>query len=290
MKEIASPTRTKMLLEKYGFTFKKSLGQNFLIDSNILRAQVEAAALDKTTGVIEVGPGIGALTEQLAIRAGRVVAFEIDQRLIPILEESLRPYDNVHIIHQDVLKADLEQVVKTYLRGLDKLKVVANLPYYVTTPILLHFIESGLRFEHIVVMVQKEVADRLTATAGSKDYGSLTVFVQYYTEPELIKVVPKTVFVPRPQVDSALVKLSLRKEPPVQVVDEDLFFKTVRACFAQRRKTLLNNLLHQLVGKERKRELVQVLHELDIDPSRRGETLTIAEFARLANGLQNLVG
>ncbi|WP_276529785.1 16S rRNA (adenine(1518)-N(6)/adenine(1519)-N(6))-dimethyltransferase RsmA [Caldalkalibacillus thermarum] len=279
-----------MLLEKYGFTFKKSLGQNFLIDSNILRAQVEAAALDKTTGVIEVGPGIGALTEQLAIRAGRVVAFEIDQRLIPILEESLRPYDNVHIIHQDVLKADLEQVVKTYLRGLDKLKVVANLPYYVTTPILLHFIESGLRFEHIVVMVQKEVADRLTATAGSKDYGSLTVFVQYYTEPELIKVVPKTVFVPRPQVDSALVKLSLRKEPPVQVVDEDLFFKTVRACFAQRRKTLLNNLLHQLVGKERKRELVQVLHELDIDPSRRGETLTIAEFARLANGLQNLVG
>ncbi|EGL81851.1 Ribosomal RNA small subunit methyltransferase A [Caldalkalibacillus thermarum TA2.A1] len=290
MKEIASPTRTKMLLEKYGFTFKKSLGQNFLVDSNILRAQVEAAALDKTTGVIEVGPGIGALTEQLAIRAGRVVAFEIDQRLIPILEESLRPYDNVHIIHQDVLKADLEQVVKTYLRGLDKLKVVANLPYYVTTPILLHFIESGLRFEHIVVMVQKEVADRLTATAGSKDYGSLTVFVQYYTEPELIKVVPKTVFVPRPQVDSALVKLSLRKEPPVQVVDEDLFFKTVRACFAQRRKTLLNNLLHQLVGKERKRELVQVLHELDIDPSRRGETLTIAEFARLANGLQNLVG
>ncbi|WP_042686010.1 16S rRNA (adenine(1518)-N(6)/adenine(1519)-N(6))-dimethyltransferase RsmA [Caldalkalibacillus thermarum] len=279
-----------MLLEKYGFTFKKSLGQNFLVDSNILRAQVEAAALDKTTGVIEVGPGIGALTEQLAIRAGRVVAFEIDQRLIPILEESLRPYDNVHIIHQDVLKADLEQVVKTYLRGLDKLKVVANLPYYVTTPILLHFIESGLRFEHIVVMVQKEVADRLTATAGSKDYGSLTVFVQYYTEPELIKVVPKTVFVPRPQVDSALVKLSLRKEPPVQVVDEDLFFKTVRACFAQRRKTLLNNLLHQLVGKERKRELVQVLHELDIDPSRRGETLTIAEFARLANGLQNLVG
>ncbi|WP_307342693.1 16S rRNA (adenine(1518)-N(6)/adenine(1519)-N(6))-dimethyltransferase RsmA [Caldalkalibacillus uzonensis] len=278
-----------MLLEKYGFSFKKSLGQNFLIDTNVLRTAVKAAEVDETTGVIEVGPGIGALTEQLAKQAGRIVAFEIDQRLLPILQESLQPYDNVRIIHQDVLKVNLKEVVETYFEGMGKIKVVANLPYYVTTPILFHFIESGLRFEHMVLMVQREVADRLTAKAGSKDYGSLTVCVQYYAEPQLIKVVPKTVFVPKPKVDSALVKLTLRTEPPVQVADETLFFKTVRACFHQRRKTLLNNLLHQLIDKKRKTELLKVLDELGIAPTRRGETLTIDEFARLANRLQTLV-
>jgi 16S rRNA (adenine1518-N6/adenine1519-N6)-dimethyltransferase len=273
-----------MILAKYGFAFKKSLGQNFLIDPNILRIIAAHAELDPRTGVIEVGAGIGALTEELAKQAGRVLAFEIDRRLIPILEETLQPYANVKVIHQDVLKADLKSMVNSYLVGMEKIKVVANLPYYVTTPILVHLIESGLLLDGLVLMVQKEVAQRLLAKSGTKAYGSLTVFIQYYLKPQLIKVVPRHVFVPRPNVDSALIKLSPRTSPPVQVVNEAFFFKTVRASFAKRRKTLLNNLI-QFAGEQNKERILDVLAQLGINPQIRGENLTIDQFAALANKL-----
>jgi 16S rRNA (adenine1518-N6/adenine1519-N6)-dimethyltransferase len=245
-KDIATPIRTKELLLKYGFSFKKSLGQNFLIDTNILNQIVSTAHIDQEVGVIEVGPGIGALTEQLAKRAGKVLSFEIDQRLLPVLQETLSSYENIHIVHQDVLKADIAPMVQEYLHEFKRISVVANLPYYVTTPILMHFLASGVRFEHIVVMIQKEVADRIAASPGTKNYGSLSIAVQYYAESKVEKVIPKTVFIPQPNVDSAVLKLTMRDKPAVQVLDEDFFFKLVKASFAQRRKTLINNLLNFL--------------------------------------------
>lgn len=281
---MAHLAKAKSIIAKYNFSFKKSLGQNFLVDANILRLIIHHAELDEKTGVIEVGAGIGTLTEALAGEAGRVLSFEIDQRLKPILEETLAPYSNVRIIHQDVLKADLRSLVEGWLSGLEKLKVVANLPYYVTTPILERFLESGLPFSGMVLMVQKELAQRLVAKAGSKDYGSLTVFIQYYMEPRLIKVVPPSVFLPKPNVDSALVKLLPRTQPPVAVQDEAFFFQTVRACFAKRRKTLLNNLSAYGAGAN-KEELARLLISLGIDPKARAEALTIEQFARLANAL-----
>lgn len=289
MKEIVRPSQTVQLLKKHGFAFKKSLGQNFIIDPHILDAAVAAAELDRRCGVLEIGPGIGALTEQLAKRAGRVVAVEIDQRLLPILEESLQKYNNVALIHGDILKVDVQQIIRHHLRGYDPLHVVANLPYYVTTPILFHLLESGVRFKHLVLMVQKEVAERMRAQPGSKAYGALSVAIQYYAEPQLVRTVPRTVFLPQPKVDSSLIRLTLRSEPPVQVADEALLFRIVRACFHQRRKTVLNNLLHSVVPKERKPELLVVLAETGIDPDRRGETLSLAQFARLADRLRPLI-
>lgn len=286
MKDIATPIRTRAILEKYGFSFKKSLGQNFLIDTNILHSIVQAAEIDDQSGVIEIGPGIGALTEQLAKVAQRVVAFEIDQRLIPILKDTLHPYKNVSIINEDVLKADLKHIVHTYFDGFQRLNVVANLPYYVTTPILIQLLQSGINFQHIVIMIQKEVADRLAAKPGTKDYGSLTVMMHYYCQPSIVKIVPKHVFIPKPQVDSAIVKLSMREKPPVHVDDENFFFKLVRASFAQRRKTLQNNLMHQLMTKDNKQLLLGVFEETGIDGGRRGETLSIEEFALLSNALR----
>lgn len=284
-KEIATPTRTKEILAKHGFSFKKSLGQNFLIDTNILQQIVQVADIDEQVGVIEVGPGIGALTEQLAKKAGKVLAIEIDQRLIPVLKETLSPYPNVHVVHQDVLETNLASMVREHLGEYKRISVVANLPYYVTTPILLHFLEAGIQLEHIVVMIQKEVAERIAAKPGTKDYGSLTIAIQYYAQSTIAKIIPKTVFVPQPNVDSAVLKLTMRSQPPVHVVDEDYFFKLMRACFAYRRKTLLNNLSTFLELKEDKAELLQKLKEIGIDGSRRGETLTIEEFAALSNHL-----
>lgn len=284
-KEIATPTRTKEILAKHGFSFKKSLGQNFLIDTNILQQIVQVADIDEQVGVIEVGPGIGALTEQLAKKAGKVLAIEIDQRLIPVLKETLSPYPNVRVVHQDVLETNLASMVREHLGEYKRISVVANLPYYVTTPILLHFLEAGIQLEHIVVMIQKEVAERIAAKPGTKDYGSLTIAIQYYAQSTIAKIIPKTVFIPQPNVDSAVLKLTMRSQPPVHVVDEDYFFKLMRACFAYRRKTLLNNLSTFLELKEDKAELLQKLKEIGIDGSRRGETLTIEEFAALSNHL-----
>lgn len=285
-KDIATPVRTQEILKKFGFSFKKSLGQNFLIDTNILKRIVEHANLTEKSGAIEIGPGIGALTEQLARSSEKVVAFEIDQRLLPILKETLAPYPNTTIIHEDVLKANVKEVIGEQFTGIEDIMVVANLPYYVTTPIIMKLLEEKLPIRGIVCMLQKEVADRIAAKPGGKEYGSLSIAVQYYTEAETVMVVPKTVFMPQPNVDSAVIRLTVREEPIVKVRNEDFFFQVTRASFAQRRKTILNNLTSQLPnGKIKKDMILQALEKAEIEPSRRGETLSIAEFAQLSDAL-----
>lgn len=282
--DVGTPRRTKDIISKYGFSFKKSLGQNFLIDQNILRKIVAAAELDGSKGALEIGPGIGALTEQLAQAAGRVTAVEIDNRLIPILRDVLADTPNVHVEHGDVLKLNLEELIAKQFAGLNGVSVVANLPYYVTTPILMKLLEEKLPLQHIVVMIQKEVAERMAAKPGGKEYGSLSIAVQYYSEPELVCIVPHTVFIPQPNVDSAVIKLKVRDKPPVDVADEGHFFRTVQACFAQRRKTIANNLT-TYVGKAHRESLGPLLQSCGIDPSRRGETLSLAEYAVLSRAL-----
>lgn len=285
-KDIATPVRTRTILEKYGFSFKKSLGQNFLIDTNILKKIVEFAHITDETGAIEIGPGIGALTEQLARTSKKVVAFEIDQRLLPILNDTLSPYPNVKIIHNDVLEANVQDVMDQEFQDIDDIMVVANLPYYVTTPIIMKLLEERLPIRGIVVMLQKEVADRISAKPGTKEYGSLSIAVQYYTETEIVMIVPKTVFVPQPNVDSAVIRLTKREKPAVLVKDEQFFFQITRSSFAQRRKTLLNNLTSQLPdGKQKKEEILRALDASGIEPSRRGETLSLEEFGRLSDEL-----
>ncbi|MFS3931000.1 16S rRNA (adenine(1518)-N(6)/adenine(1519)-N(6))-dimethyltransferase RsmA [Bacillus sp. 1780r2a1] len=285
-KDIATPTRTKEILKKYGFTFKKSLGQNFLIDTNILNRIVDHAELTEETGAIEIGPGIGALTEQLAKRAKKVLAFEIDQRLLPILADTLSPYPHAKVIHQDVLKANLKETLAQEFEGIEDLMVVANLPYYVTTPILMKLLEEQIPVRGIVVMLQKEVADRIAAKPGTKEYSSLSIAIQYYTEAETVMIVPKTVFNPQPNVDSAVIRLIRRDEPAVKVKNESFFFKVVRASFGQRRKTILNNLVNNLPnGKANKAAIEQALSEASVDPKRRGETLSIEEFGKLSDEL-----
>lgn len=280
--DIATPRRTKEIIQRHGFSFKKSLGQNFLIDQNILQKIVDAAGLDETKGALEIGPGIGALTERLARSAKCVTAVEIDQRLLPILDEVLAPYDRVRVRHGDVLKLDLKEVFAEDFADVDKVSVVANLPYYVTTPILMKLLEDKLPLENIVVMIQKEVAERMAASPGSKDYGSLSIAVQYYSVPELVCIVPHTVFIPQPNVESAVIRLRVRPEPPVRVPDEEHFFEVVQAAFAQRRKTIANNLKSRFFTKENKDALEPLLQSAGIEPSRRGETLSIGEFARLS--------
>ncbi|WP_168123372.1 16S rRNA (adenine(1518)-N(6)/adenine(1519)-N(6))-dimethyltransferase RsmA [Paenibacillus sp. HB172176] len=282
--EIGTPKRTKEIIARYGFTFKKSLGQNFLIDGNILNRIVEAAELDETKGALEIGPGIGALTQRLARAAGKVAAIEIDQRLIPILSDIMDDEPHVSLIHGDVLKLDLKKLFEEQFSGLDGVSVVANLPYYVTTPILMKLLEERLPLNHIVVMIQKEVAERMAAKPGGKEYGSLSVAVQYYCEPSLVCTVPHTVFIPQPNVDSAVIKLSVRDKPAVEVADESFFFRVVQASFAQRRKTLGNNLT-AFAGKERREALLALLAAAGIDPVRRGETLSLEEFAALSKAL-----
>jgi len=285
-RDIATPLRTRAILEKYGFTFKKSLGQNFLIDTNILNNIVDHAEITPESGVIEIGAGIGALTEQLAKRCKKVLAFEIDQRLLPILEDTLSPYPHVSIVHQDFLKADVHQAIETYLQEVKDIAIVANLPYYVTTPIIMKCLEDHLPFRSMVIMMQKEVGSRITAKPGTKDYGSLSIAIQYYTTAEIVMNVPKTVFIPQPNVDSVVVKLTKRDQPVVAVKDEQFFFNIVKFSFAQRRKTILNNLVSQLEnGKEKKARIMAALEKAEIDPTRRGETLTIEEFAKLSDGL-----
>jgi 16S rRNA (adenine1518-N6/adenine1519-N6)-dimethyltransferase len=284
MKEIATSSRTKDIIRKHGFTFKKSLGQNFLIDGGVLDQIIEAAGLDSTRGALEIGPGIGSLTEQLAKVAGKVTAVEIDRRLIPILQDVMSPYKHVSIVHGDILKTDLKQLWREQFAGLEGVSVVANLPYYVTTPIIMKLLEEQLPLENIVVMVQKEVAERMAAKPGGKEYGSLSIAVQYYCEPELVCIVPGKSFIPAPNVESAVIKLKRRSEPAVIVPDEAKFFNVVQTAFAQRRKTLANN-LSSFSGKERKGELSELLLECGVQPERRAETLSLQEFAKVCNAL-----
>lgn len=279
-RDIAHPSRTAEILKKHQFSFKKSLGQNFLIDSNILRKIVEAASLTPEAGVIEIGPGIGSLTEILARNAQKVVAIEIDQRLLPILAENLSSYPNATVVHGDVLQQNLHLLLQEQFTGIEPIHVVANLPYYVTTPILMKLLEERLPITSIVVMIQKEVAERIAARPGGKEYGSLSVAAQYYAEPQYCVTVPKNVFMPKPNVDSAVIRLNIRKQPPIEVVNEELFFRVVRACFAQRRKTIYNNLRSAFKDNL---DWQQLLGEAGIDPVRRGETLSIEEFGHLCN-------
>ena len=284
---IADYSVTKAVLERHGFTFKKSFGQNFLTDTNILQKIVDTAEIDKNVNVIEIGPGIGALTEFLAENAAEVMAFEIDDRLVPILEDTLRDHDNVNVINEDVLKADLHTRVKEFKNPDLPIKVVANLPYYITTPILMHLIESKIPFAEFVVMMQKEVADRISAEPNSKAYGSLSIAVQYYMTAKVAFIVPRTVFVPAPNVDSAILKMTRREQPLVEVKDEDFLFRVAKASFVHRRKTLWNNLTNHFgKSEEVKTKLEQALEIADIKPSIRGEALSISDFAHLSDALR----
>ncbi|GAE94173.1 dimethyladenosine transferase [Gracilibacillus boraciitolerans JCM 21714] len=283
-KAIATPKRTKEILNKYEFFFKKSLGQNFIIDVNILRNIITKAEITKDMNIIEIGPGIGALTEQLALAANKVVAFEIDGRLLPILEDTLEGYNNVTIINQDILKADIIEICDKYFQDSKPVKVVANLPYYITTPILMQLLMANLPIASITVMIQKEVAERMAAKENTKEYGSLSIAVQYYTEARVETIVPKTVFMPQPRVDSAVLHLKMREVAPVKVMDETFFFNLVKASFQQRRKTLRNNLSRHFNEVFAKLEIENGLEHVGIDGTRRGgESLTIHEFGSLAN-------
>ncbi|WP_247949613.1 16S rRNA (adenine(1518)-N(6)/adenine(1519)-N(6))-dimethyltransferase RsmA [Streptococcus mitis] len=284
---IADYSVTKAVLERHGFTFKKSFGQNFLTDTNILQKIVDTAEIDDQVNVIEIGPGIGALTEFLAERAAQVMAFEIDHRLVPILADTLRDFDNVTVVNEDILKVDLAQHIQNFKNPDLPIKVVANLPYYITTPILMHLIESGIPFSEFVVMMQKEVADRISAQPNTKAYGSLSIAVQYYMTAKVAFIVPRTVFVPAPNVDSAILKMVRRPEPAVAVEDESFFFKVSKASFTHRRKTLWNNLTGYF-GKtdEVKEKLTKALDQASLSPSVRGEALSLAEFASLADALK----
>ena len=283
---IADYSVTRAVLERHGFTFKKSFGQNFLTDTNILQKIVDTAEIDRNVNVIEIGPGIGALTEFLAENAAEVMAFEIDERLVPILADTLRDFDNVKVINEDILKSDLQARIKKFANPNLPIKVVANLPYYITTPILMHLIKSGIPFSEFVVMMQREVADRISAQPNSKSYGSLSIAVQYYMTAKVAFIVPRTVFVPAPNVDSAILKMVRRDQPAVGVKDEAFFFKVSKASFTHRRKTLWNNLTSYF-GKsnEVKTKLESALDNAELSPSVRGEALNLQEFARLADSL-----
>ena len=283
---IADYSVTRAVLERHGFTFKKSFGQNFLTDTNILQKIVDTAEIDRNVNVIEIGPGIGALTEFLAENAAEVMTFEIDERLVPILADTLRDFDNVRVVNEDILKSDLQARIKEFANPNLPIKVVANLPYYITTPILMHLIESGIPFSEFVMMMQREVADRISAQPNSKSYGSLSIAVQYYMTAKVAFIVPRTVFVPAPNVDSAILKMVRRDQPAVGVKDEAFFFKVSKASFTHRRKTLWNNLTSYF-GKsnEVKTKLESALDNAELSPSVRGEALDLQEFAHLADSL-----
>ncbi len=269
-------------MSNYDFRLTKSLGQNFLVDENILSKIVDAAELTDEDIVFEIGTGIGTLTYELATRAKKVIAVEIDRSLIPILEETLSEFDNIHIVNQDILKTDIKELVEQNAAG-RPVKVVANLPYYITTAIIMKFLESEVALDSFVLLIQKEVAQRITAKPSSKDYGSLTVAIQYYASAETITKVPKSAFIPEPNVDSTVIRLKMKEKKAVEMFNESLFFKVVRGSFSKRRKTILNALsTYEDFDKER---VLVALEKSNIDPKRRGETLTIDEFAVLTNNM-----
>lgn len=285
--DIATPVRTQAIMNQFGINTKKSLGQNFLTDINILKNIVAAGDVKDTDNVVEIGPGIGALTEQLARAAKQVVAFEIDDRLIPVLDHTMAPYDNVTIVHNDILKVDLEkEFAKQFADTTAPLKLVANLPYYITTPILMQVLQSGIHFDNIVVMMQKEVAERLSAEPGTKDYGSLTLAVQYRMNAKLAFTVSRTAFVPNPNVDSAIISLTPREPLAVQPRDEKQLFELFKIGFVMRRKTLWNNLTTAFgKGEAMQAKLTAALEAIDLDPRTRAEKLSLERFIELHNAL-----
>lgn len=282
MAYLGSPSATKEVINKYRFAFQKKFGQNFLIDSNILENIVDSAEITKEDFVLEIGPGIGTMTQYLCEAARQVVAVEIDKMLIPILEDTLSQYDNIEVINQDVLKVDINSLAREKNNG-KPIKVVANLPYYITTPIIMGLFESGVPIDSITIMVQKEVADRMQTGPGSKDYGALSLAVQYYADAKVMLNVSASCFMPRPNVDSAVIKLTRHKTPVVEVKDEKLMFQVIRASFNQRRKTLVNGLKNSSELNFSKEEILSAIAAIGKPETIRGEALTLEEFARLSN-------
>ena len=282
--KLGNPQNTIEILQKYHFTFQKKFGQNFLIDTHVLDKIIRSAEITKEDMVLEIGPGIGTMTQYLAEAAGKVVAVEIDRNLIPILSETLKDYDNVRIINEDVLKVDIRKLAEEENGG-RPIKVVANLPYYITTPIIMGFFENQVPVESITVMVQKEVAQRMQTGPGSKDYGALSLAVQYYADPYIVANVPPNCFMPRPKVGSAVIRLTRHAVPPVEVEDEKLMFSVIRAAFNQRRKTLYNGLKNS--GEFEEEIIREAIEQLGKGANVRGEALTLEEFARLSNHIKN---
>jgi len=283
MKGNSITTSTRDIIKKYDFKIAKKFGQNFLVDESILKEIIDCSELSKDDCVLEIGPGLGVMTQVLCEKAGKVVAVEIDRDLIPILKVSLFGFDNVKVINEDVLKLDLKAVLEENF-GNTPVKVVANLPYYITTPIIMKLLEEDINLKSITIMVQKEVGERLGAEPGGKDYGALSVAVQYRCIPNKILIVPPESFIPQPEVESMVIRLDSRAEPPVSVKDEKMYFRVVKAAFGQRRKTLLNALAAGSLGKT-KEELRDLLKRNGIDENRRGETLSLNEFAIIANDI-----
>ena len=281
MANLGNPKNTIEIIQKYEFMFQKKFGQNFLIDTHVLEKIISAAGITKNDCVLEIGPGIGTMTQYLAENAGHVVAVEIDRNLIPILKETLADYDNVTVINEDILRVDIKALAEEYNGG-KPIKVVANLPYYITTPIIMGLFESGVPIDNITVMVQKEVADRMKEGPGSKDYGALSLAVQYYAEPEIVANVPPNCFIPRPNVGSAVIRLTRHKEMPVEVKDPALMFKIIRASFNQRRKTLQNGLGNAPELPYTKEQIAAAIAEMGLTPTIRGEALSLAQFAQLS--------
>ena len=279
---LGNPKYTIEVLQKYGFVFQKRFGQNFLIDTHVLEKIIRASEITKDDFVLEIGPGIGTMTQYLADSARAVTAVEIDDALIPILQDTLKDWDNVNIIHGDILKTDIQKIADEKNQG-KAIKVVANLPYYITTPIIMGLFESHVPVESITVMVQKEVADRMQVGPGTKEYGALSLAVQYYAKPEIVAIVPPNCFMPRPNVGSAVIRLTRHKEVPVQVNDEKLMFKIIRASFNQRRKTLANGLNNAPDIHLSKEVIQESIEELGVPVTIRGEALTLQQFAQLSN-------
>lgn len=286
---LGNPQKTIEVIQKYEFAFQKKFGQNFLIDTHVLDKIISAAEITKDDLVVEIGPGIGTMTQYLACAAREVVAIEIDKMLIPILQDTLSAYDNVTIINEDVLKVDLNKLAEEKNGG-RPVKVVANLPYYITTPIIMGLFENHVPLHSITIMVQKEVADRMRMGPGTKDYGALSLAVQYYAEPYLVANVPQNCFMPRPKIGSAVIKLTVHEKPPVTVRDEKLMFRLIRASFNQRRKTLANGLNNSPELHYSKEQIAEAIEKLGTSPSVRGEALTLEQFARLADILLELEG
>lgn len=286
MAYLGNPARTKEVLSKYNMSAKKKFGQNFLIDANVLGGIVDASGVTKDDCVLEIGPGIGSLTQYLAESAKRVIAVEIDKSLIPVLDDTLSEYDNVTVINEDILKVDIDAIIKEYNDN-RKIKVVANLPYYITTPIIMKLFESGAPIESVTVMVQKEVADRMSVGPGNKDYGSLSLAVGFYAEASLVMDVPPSSFIPQPGVGSAVVHLQRFEKPSVEVDDEKYMFEIIRTSFNQRRKTLCNSLANNPALKASRQRVQEALEEMGLDERIRGEVLTLEQFATLSNILQS---
>ena len=284
MATLGNGKKTAEIIEKYRFSFQKKFGQNFLIDSNILEKIVDSAELTEQDCVLEIGPGIGTMTQYLAEQAREVIAVEIDKNLIPILEETLGDYDNLTVINEDILKVDINRIVQERNGG-RPIKVVANLPYYITTPIIMALFEKHIPLQSITIMVQKEVADRMQVGPGTKDYGALSLAVQYYSKPEIVARVPASCFIPRPNVDSTVIRLERYDEPPVEVADESYLFAVIRASFNQRRKTLVNGLTNAGNLGVSRPDVEKVLAEMELSPTVRGETLTLEQFAELSSRL-----